>query len=300
VVLGHFSIDFILLPNSTKPRRMLGGPPTYVSLAAKKMDACVSVISKVGGDFPAKYLQWLRKHGIDLSGLKICEESRTTSFMLKYCSSGERVLILRSKAPSITSEDLLPTLKAKAIHISPIANEIPLNLIEKIGDTVSLTSLDPQGLLRHFNSNGKTSLRKIRDLSFLRKIDVFKSSEKEVKVLAGKENVLEALRKVRERGVKIAIATMGKRGSLVSFNHRFFMIPAAEPKIFLDPTGAGDAFIGAFMAEYLKGRDPLWCACVGSAAASFVVEKTGPKGFKGRKEVCRRASLIYEKILIIE
>lgn len=299
IVLGHFSIDFILLPGLTKPKKMLGGPPTYTSLAAKKMDARVSVISKVGGDFPIKYVEWLRKHDVDLCGLKRHEEYTTTSFMLKYYSRGERALILRSRAPPITSEDLSTISRAKAIHISPIANEITLDLISEVSDAADLKSLDPQGLLRRFNNDGKVSLHRINDLSFLEKINVFKSSEKEVKVLAGKENVFEALRKVREHGANIAIATMSDKGSLISFNNKFFMVPAVKPKIFLDPTGAGDAFIGAFMAEYLRGEDPLWCACVGSAAASFVIEKIGPRGFRGRREVYKRASPIYEKTLIV-
>ena len=63
----------------------------------------------------------------------------------------------------------------------------------------------------------------------------------------------------------------------------------------VDPTGAGDVFIGAFLTEYISQKDSLWCACVGSAAASLVVEGVGPTFFGEKEEVYRRASLIYEK-----
>ena len=64
-----------------------------------------------------------------------------------------------------------------------------------------------------------------------------------------------------------------------------------------DPTGAGDAFIGAFLAEYVSGKDPEWCSCVGSAASSFVVEGIGPAVFGEKEETYLRARQIYGKEL---
>ena len=64
-----------------------------------------------------------------------------------------------------------------------------------------------------------------------------------------------------------------------------------------DPTGAGDAFIGAFLAEYVSGKDPEWCSCVGSAASSFVVEGIGPAEFGEKEETYLRARQIYGKEL---
>lgn len=75
----------------------------------------------------------------------------------------------------------------------------------------------------------------------------------------------------------------------------FYHVPACKPRIVRDPTGAGDAFAGAFLAEYLRGTEPVWCCCVGSAAASFVVEEVGPHRFGEKKEVYDRARKIYER-----
>jgi len=299
VVVGHFAIDLIIPLNETKPRRRLGGPPTYVSLSAIKLGSSVSVISKVGGDFPEKYILWLRRKSVDLSGLKINETSETTSFLIKYYPSGWREMILKSRAPPIFIEDLPPSLETKAIHISPIANEVSTDLIKEACSIAPIVALDPQGLLRCFDSDGRMRLHKIDSLDFLRNVKVFKSSEREIKVLTGKDNVLEALGKVRYYGVDVAIATMGERGAIISYNNRIFSVPAAKPKAVLDPTGAGDAFIGAFLTEYIRGESPLWCACMGAAASSFLIEKIGPRGFGGRREIYGRATEVYEKALII-
>jgi sugar/nucleoside kinase (ribokinase family) len=299
VVVGHFAIDLIIPLGETKPRRRLGGPPTYTSLSAIKLGSSVSVISKVGGDFPEKYILWLRRKGVDLSGLKVNKTSKTTSFLIKYYPSGGREMILRGKAPPIFIEDLPPSLETKAIHISPIANEVSIDLIREVGSITPIVALDPQGLLRCFDSYGKMRMHKMDNLDFLKNVEIFKSSEREIKVLTGKDNVLEALGKVRDYGVNVAIATMGERGAIISYNNKIFSVPAAKPKAVLDPTGAGDAFIGAFLAEYVRGESPLWCACIGAAASSFLIEKIGPKGFRGRKEIYGRAIEVYEKALTI-
>ena len=89
-------------------------------------------------------------------------------------------------------------------------------------------------------------------------------------------------------------ASRGMKESKLLLEGKLYDIPACKPRVTQDPTGAGDAFIGAFLAEYLMGKDPIWCACVGSASASFVVESLGPM-FGEKKEIYARASKIYRK-----
>jgi sugar/nucleoside kinase (ribokinase family) len=62
-----------------------------------------------------------------------------------------------------------------------------------------------------------------------------------------------------------------------------------------DPTGAGDAFIGGFLAEYVQGKDCSWCSCVGAAAASLVVEAVGPLHIGEKEQIYQRAQILYEK-----
>jgi sugar/nucleoside kinase (ribokinase family) len=110
----------------------LGGPPTYVSLAAVKLDTKVSVVSKVGQDFPEDYVKWLRTNNVDLSGLKRVEDSLTTKFALKYQSNWKRKLQLKARAPPIPASDIPDSLQAKAIHIAPIVNELSEDTVTKL------------------------------------------------------------------------------------------------------------------------------------------------------------------------
>lgn len=294
VVVGHFAVDSISSPRISVPRPTVGGPPTYVSLAASKLGAKVSVISKVGEDFPKKYIEWLNANGIDLSGLKSIENASTTKFALRY-ENEERQLQLISRAPPITPGDISKSSEAKAIHVTPIANELSVSVVNKLRALTETLSLDPQGFVRSFDETGKTFQKRWKDNNILEHMDIYKSSLNEIRLVTGQTDLRMAMERIQEHGAKIVIVTRGLRGSAILYEGKFYEVPACEPRILLDPTGAGDAFTGAFLAEYIRGKDMVWCVCVGSAAASFVVEGVGPEVFGEKTEIYERAAEIYEK-----
>jgi sugar/nucleoside kinase (ribokinase family) len=293
VTVGHFVMDLINSPRITQPKVSLGGPPTFVSLAASKLGARVGIISKVGRDFQRK-LAWLRENNVDVSHVQVMEDALTTSFILTY-ADGRRKLQLKNKAPQIGVEDVPTALHAKAIHVAPVAGELPTEIIPKLKERTPVLSIDPQGFLREFDHAGRARLRGPGDTTFLQHCDVFKSSVQEAKVLTGRSKLAAAMDKIRTWGVKTILVTMGKKGTLARFADEFYHIPACTPKAVKDPTGAGDTFMGGFLAEYTRGREPIWCCCVGSAASSFVVEEVGSRRFGEKAEVYERATEIYEK-----
>jgi sugar/nucleoside kinase (ribokinase family) len=296
VSVGHFVIDSILLPDRSAPFVVLGGSPTYVSLAARRLDARVGVVSKVGGDFPSAYLWWLRQEGIDLSGITTVEDAHTARYELKYNSDlSDRLLRLKNRAPSITLADLPNSLKARIIHIGPVAGEIAYQVVAKLKGCAEILSLDPQGLVRSFDENGNVINVQLADTRILGLVDIFKSSKKEIEFITGLSDVNLAINFVHRHGVKIVIVTSGADGAIVSVEDTIHAIPAFRSKKVVDPTGAGDAFIGGFLAEYVQGEDISRCSYVGSATASLVVEGIGPTHFGDKTEVYRRASWLYGK-----
>lgn len=296
VTVGHFAIDQIFLPKIAALKPTLGGSPTYVSLAARKLGAKVSVISKVGENFPSEYVEWLKANGVDLSGLKHIRDASTTRFLLKY-EKQKRQLQLKSQAPLIYPKDVSNSLQAKAIHVAPIANELSQDVIDKLRGLTTVLSLDPQGFVRKFDEQGNVRLEKWENPQVLRQIDIYKSSLDEIKAVTGLSDFRRAVQKIREYGVKIIVVTKGMKGATLFFDEEIYEIPACKSKVVQDVTGAGDGFIGAFLAEYVQGKDPVWCAYVGSAAASFIVEGLGPAVFGEKEETYKRAIRIYEKEL---
>ena len=293
IVVGHFAIDKI----ETKEDRQiirLGGAPFYSAVAASRLGAKVAVLSKVGGDFTEKYLKILENENINVSFIKVIKEVETTSFRIKYLNS-RRKMRLEVLSPKILVEDVPANVKAKVVHVAPIVNEIPYETFEKLQEIADIICLDPQGYVRELDKEGYVKLKKWRDERFLRKISIFKSDAEEAVYVSGISDLQKAMRKIAEYGVEVVLVTMGNKGSAIFYQGKFQKIPAYPAKRVADPTGAGDVFIGTYLAEHIKGREPIWCACVGSAAASFIVEKTGLLRFGFKDEVYARASELYEK-----
>jgi sugar/nucleoside kinase (ribokinase family) len=299
VTVGHFSIDHIRPPRANAFKKALGGSPTYVSLSARKLGTDVGVISKVGDDFPEAYVRLLKRNEIVLFGLKRIEGSVTTSFRLEYANEHRR-LLLRSRAPPILPEDVPQGFKADTIHVASIADEISSEVVNALHKKANVLSLDPQGFLRKFDAKGKVSLKHWRANEVLEQVDVYKSSVNEIRAVAEEKNMKKAMNKVRDFGVKVVIVTLGKKGAALSFENTFNRIPAFPPRKLVDPTGAGDVFAGAFLAEYLHKKDPLWCACVGLAEASFKVETHGPLFHNGKEAILERANDLFEKCMPAE
>jgi sugar/nucleoside kinase (ribokinase family) len=295
-VVGHFAIDSILLPSRSGPFVVLGGSVTYTAFAAKRLDGTVSIISKVGGDFPEAYMWWLRQEGIDLSGVIKRENERTTRFELEYSKDlSNRALRLKSKASPINVNDLPKFLRARAVHVAPIAGEISYEVVEHLKRYAEVLSLDPQGLLRRFDKAGTVTCCSPVDKRLLSLINIYKSSLDELSALTGYSDMNKAIKAVHDLGVETVLVTLGVKGAVLSVEETLYKIPPCNSMVVVDPTGAGDVFIGGFLTEYVHQKDSLWCACVGSAAASLVVEAIGPTFFGEKEEIYRRARSIYEK-----
>jgi sugar/nucleoside kinase (ribokinase family) len=295
-VVGHFAIDTIRLPSRSSPFVVLGGSVTYVSFVAKRLDALVSIISKVGEDFPEAYMWWLRQEGIDLSGVIKRKKERTTRFELEYSKDlSNRTLKLESKAAPINLGNLPKSLQAKAVHIAPIAGEISYEVVKKLKGCAEVLSLDPQGLLRRFGKTGKVTSRSSVDKRLFNLINVYKSSLDEISALTGHSDINSAINAIHDFGVETVIVTLGAKGAVLSVEKTVYNIPPCSSRVLVDPTGAGDAFIGGFLTEYIRQKDSLWCACVGSAAASLVIEGIGPTFFGEKEEIYQRARSVYEK-----
>jgi sugar/nucleoside kinase (ribokinase family) len=72
------------------------------------------------------------------------------------------------------------------------------------------------------------------------------------------------------------------------------MIEGQDSKV-IDPTGAGNAFLGAFSIGYLQtGGDIIEAACYGSVAASFALEQVGmpEKSNEGYEELWNGVSVL--------
>lgn len=296
VSVGHFCIDSICLPERQTPFVVLGGASTYVSIAAARLEARVAAISKVGRDFPQSYRWWLEQEGVNLLSVTKNEDTETTRFELKYnADMSNRAMVLKNKAPPLTIDDLPNPLKTQAVHLAPIVGEITYEVAETLKKCADVVSLDPQGLVRKFNTDGHVVQNQLGDTRILDLIDIYKSSKNEIETVTGLSDLHSAIMAVHDHGVKVVLVTLGDKGVVLSFEETIYEVPACKPQKLIDPTGAGDAFIGGFLNEYVNDENIQRCAFVGVATASFVVEGIGPTSMWDKVQVYQRARELYEK-----
>ncbi|MDR0471629.1 MAG: carbohydrate kinase family protein [Nitrososphaerota archaeon] len=297
-VAGHFSVDTLVLPTRKMPFNVLGGATAYTSFTAKQLDASAAIISKVGANFPQAYLWWLEQEGINITTITKDPQLSTTAFELTYTKDlNERTLKLKSKGNPLTLQDIPQDFHAKAVHLAPIANEISFEVAEELKKVADILSIDPQGLLRSFDEEGNVSTNNLIDNNIFSLVNIYKSSQNELYALTGKSELKAAIRTVHDVGIETVIITNGAKGALLSIEGTQYNIVAYPPEVLVDPTGAGDVFIGGFLTEYIRQKDLMWCACVGSAAASFVVEGIGPTYLGKKDQIYQRAQTICENYI---
>ena len=84
---------------------------------------------------------------------------------------------------------------------------------------------------------------------------------------------------------KYVIIKKGEHGALLFHENKIFCAPGLPLEEVFDPTGAGDSFIGGFIA-YLSQRgkvsfeDMKTAVIIGSALASFTVQEFGTKALE--------------------
>jgi sugar/nucleoside kinase (ribokinase family) len=159
------------------------------------------------------------------------------------------------------------TLDSDSVIISPLFDEISIELFEKIKKNANFVLLDPQGFLRRNNSENKIYLEQT-DLN-LSNVSAIKVNQDELKCLTGTSNV-DGIKILQKKGIDNVILTDKQNISLLSENRIYSItLPNLELN---DTTGIGDIFCAAFGCTMLKEKDILWALSFGGGAAQAALE----------------------------
>jgi sugar/nucleoside kinase (ribokinase family) len=112
-------------------------------------------------------------------------------------------------------------------------------------------------------------------------VDVLMVNDSEARQLSGEYSLVKAAMKIQAMGPKYLIIKKGEHGALLFHGKNVFFAPALPLEDVFDPTGAGDTFAGGFVGHIARTKDISFenmktAIIVGSAMASFCVEKFGP------------------------
>jgi len=298
VAFGNPVYDLITTPNVTTSQRILSGCSTNACLAAKRLGMNeVMLVGNIGLDFNEQFQAEMKHYGIKTINAR--SSVRTTGFSLRYDERGERTLKVIADAGKIPIREVWSKCsEARYVLLGPVLYELDAEtLVELIGSSVGEVFLDPQGLVRRLVNDGE--VEHFCEVGTFRKlvnsVDFIKPNELEAKVITGLSDHVESARELVKWGADVAMVTLGDKGSIICDRQSCFEVPAYNTTA-VDPTGAGDVYAGAFLAEYSRTRDLPSSCLYASAAASVKVEVLGPDFPVTDREVRRRTELIRSRL----
>jgi ribokinase len=257
-----YAVDNFVQPGETISsslyRRFAGGKGCNQSIALAHAGACVYHAGKVGKDGV-----WLRDllagNGVDTSFVEVVEES-TGHAVIQVNRDGENSIILHGGANRAVS-----TSDADRIlgHFSPGDYLLVQNETSAVGAVIACASR--RGLITVLNPAPMDSA--VADYP-LELVDYFILNKIEGKMMTGEQEPDSIMRSMLERYPGAAtLLTLGKDGVIYGDSKTTEYV-AAERVVPVDTTGAGDTFVGYFLASLMSGaevRRALQIACRASA-----------------------------------
>jgi hypothetical protein len=131
----------------------LGGAAAYCGLICRQLGYETILATKVGEDIPVNKAYFLKEKGLEIRRYEKCN---TTRFELNQ-HGYTREIYLRSKCNPLTVYDV-KNIESDAWIVSPIIDEVPLQVLRTITRKNKFVMLDPQGYMRRVSSSGLVSI----------------------------------------------------------------------------------------------------------------------------------------------
>jgi sugar/nucleoside kinase (ribokinase family) len=282
ISIGNLTIDRIVLPDGQEVSRQCGGDCLYAAVGIRVWGGGVGIVSVIGADYPAGWLQQLIESQIDVSGIRQTVSPHKLAGTMVYRTDGERIAEYLGTNPSDQPS------RAEWLSIwdefSPASSDIPESYIGTDGAHIAAMPVDRQDdCLETLHWTSKRMTLDLgpkepgeREFPGLALPSAVLLSQAEVSSYFGDSSPREAALGLAGSGAKVVAVKLGAQGSTVyaAAAGGWWSIPAFKTTV-RDLTGAGDAYCGGFLVGLDETGDPLQAALYGTVSASFVIEEFG-------------------------
>jgi len=274
LTVGSVAFDQIETPFG-KTDKILGGAGTFISLAASNFDIKNNLVSVVGNDFPDKFLDIIKKHNVDVSGIEHKKNEKTFFWSGRYHDNMNKRDTLITELNSLGSFEPKIPEHYQDVDILMLGNLTPIvqrQVIEQLKKRPKLIVLDTMNFWMD------SMLDELH--TTISMVDVLTINDDEARQLSGEYFLPLAAKKILTMGPKFVIIKKGEHGALLFSENNMFFAPAMPLEKVFDPTGAGDSFAGGFCGFLAKTNNYSFdnmknAIIIGSAIASFTVENFG-------------------------
>ncbi len=279
LIVGTMAFDALETPFG-KVDRIIGGSATYAAWSASNFTKNIRQVSIVGGDFPQEEMDALSARGVNLDGVEVIKDGKS------FFWSGRYHLDMNTRDSLITDLNVLaqfdPTLPesyrdSQFVMLGNLAPAVQIKVLNQMTHKPKFVVMDTMNFWM------SVALDQLKEAIGM--VDMLLVNDSEARELTGEYSLVKAAKKIQAMGPKYLIIKKGEHGALLFHGDKIFSAPALPLEDVFDPTGAGDTFAGGFIGYLAYTGDTCFdnmkaAVIVGSALASFCVEKFGPERMK--------------------
>jgi ribokinase len=282
VVAGSLNMD-VIVESARRPQSgetllgakvsfMPGGKGLNQAVAAARLGASTAMLGTIGHDAFGNTLRgFLADNDVDSSGVRALRH-HATGLALIQVAQGDNAITVASGANHHFTSAMVRTRPSNdevwvAQFETPVDTTYALLMQARQAGARTVLNLAP--FVPH-----PARLLKCVDVAVLNEIELAQATGTRLRAASSRRSIGEACERLRARGPRAVIATLGERGAVVVTKDGQTNIPAFAAKV-VDTTGAGDCFVGALVVKLGAGATPVEAARYACAAASCTVEKLG-------------------------
>lgn len=260
--------------------RIVGGSATYVAYTASNFIKPIQQVSIIGEDFPQEVIDELTGRGVDFSGVEKVKGKKS------FFWSGKYHLDMNTRDTLVTDLNVLADFNpvipenyqgTEFLMLGNLDPVVQIKVIDQLRTRPKFIVMDTMNFWMEI------AMPKLREV--LKKVDALMVNDSEARQLTGEFSLVKAAKAIMKMGPRYLIIKKGEHGALLFHENQVFFAPALPLEDVFDPTGAGDTFAGGFIGHLARTKDISFdnmktAIIVGSAMASFCVEKFGPGRLK--------------------
>lgn len=299
VLVGSITSDYVIYEDGKSRNGIPGGSLIHTAVGMSYWERHPGLISRVGRDFPESFLQLLRDHGMDTSGIKRLERpmefrrfrsyfggdaGKSVSFLSKYfeaglslphdllgyqCSPEDEEETMKRRDQTIVARDVpAPYLEAAAVHFCPmdfLTHDLLTPVFRQQGQKLITIQSSYRYMIPHF-------FEQVKDM--VKSLSAFITTENELRKLFGDEKRITDTDTMcgilLDTGLEsIVIQCRDRSFKAVSRKDRKPVImPPYDTEIF-NPMGEVEAFCGGFITGLRELYELIPAFVRGGVAASF-------------------------------
>ncbi len=283
VALGEPLIEFNLVdPGSSAYVQGFGGDVSNAAIAAARQGARVAIVSRVGADrFGEQLFDLWTREGIDTRAVARDPQASTGIYFTSHTAQGEVLSYLRAgSAASRLSPDNLPLdviRHTRWLHVSGIGQAISTSACDAV--FTAIAAAREAGVKVSYDSTLRLKLWPLeRARATIRATaamaDVFLPNFADIVTLGGVTDAEQAMQWCLDAGARNVVLKLGRDGVMVCERGELYYLPAYQVES-VDASGAGDCFVGAFLAHIADGASFRAAAGYANAAACLVTTGFG-------------------------